>query len=114
MQLGKLGLWAIILLASSSAFGQTQPNLENGYKAYCSYDGSNTAREVEGHAKTMAGRMVENASPVVLVRLSPVALRPGSGQGFTAPSLPKNRERFARFRAAVGDRVIAVKLHMWF
>lgn len=34
-------LLAIILLAGSSVFGQTQPNLENGYKAYGSYDGSN-------------------------------------------------------------------------
>ena len=32
---------AIIVVTSASAFGQTQPNLENGYKAYGSYDGSN-------------------------------------------------------------------------
>ena len=31
---------AIILVTSATAFGQTQPNLENGYKAYGSYDGS--------------------------------------------------------------------------
>src|SRR6476660_7513318 len=34
-------LLAIILAAGISTFGQTQPNLENGYKAYGSYDGSN-------------------------------------------------------------------------
>lgn len=32
---------AIILVSSATAFGQTQPNLENGYKAYGSYGGSN-------------------------------------------------------------------------
>jgi RHS repeat-associated protein len=34
-------LLALILLTVASVFGQTQPNLENGYKAYGSYDGSN-------------------------------------------------------------------------
>jgi YD repeat-containing protein len=34
-------LLAIMFAASMSVFGQTQPNLENGYKAYGSYDGSN-------------------------------------------------------------------------
>src|SRR6476661_4712970 len=42
MQTVKFGaLLAIMFLVSCSVFGQTQPNLENGYKAYGSYDGSN-------------------------------------------------------------------------
>src|SRR5690242_13147174 len=42
MQPGKLQIiLAIILFAGTSVFAQTQPNLENGYKAYGSYDGSN-------------------------------------------------------------------------
>ena len=34
-------LLAIFLVTCGSVFGQTQPNPENGYKPYGSYDGSN-------------------------------------------------------------------------
>src|SRR5215470_8957467 len=37
----RIFLVLFILAMTTSVLGQTQPNLENGYKAYGSYDGSN-------------------------------------------------------------------------
>jgi hypothetical protein len=40
MKSGKLVFLAVVLIASSAVFGQSEPNLETGFKPYGSYHGS--------------------------------------------------------------------------